>query len=90
MITSRDTTADVLAELYLVKNSTPLRLQFISDGGPKETVKLRVNMMLVSVSLVVSRDNFILGSTEGPAACSVKRESQKSVLYHLLITHSSY
>ena len=44
-----------------------LRLQAIKEGGPKETVKLRVNFILVSVSLGVSRDSFMLGSTVGPA-----------------------
>ena len=47
----------------------PLRLQAISVGGPRlqETVKLRVNIILVSASLGVSRDSVMLASTVGPA-----------------------
>ena len=40
----------------------------ISVGGPKETMKLRVNIILVSCTLLVhSRDSVILGSTVGLA-----------------------
>ena len=67
LITSRDTTGDTLTELAREKNCMPFRLQLISVGGPKETVKLRVKIILVSASPGVSRDSFMLGSTVGPA-----------------------